>query len=105
MAALRDATSSYSPKPIRVPAIALYAVPKSPQDAMRPWYDAADPRTKENVAALIEQQRASFRRHAQWFAEFSKGGRVAEIPGDHHLFLTNPADVLREIDSFLATLR
>ena len=105
MAALRDATSSYAPQPIRVPAVALYAVPKSLQDAMRPWYDAADPQTQKNVAALFEQQRERCRWHAQWFAEFSQGGRVVEIAGDHHLFLTNPGEVLREIDSFLASLR
>jgi pimeloyl-ACP methyl ester carboxylesterase len=105
MAALREATSSYAPKPIRVPAVALYAVPKATQDAMRPWYDAGDAQTKENVAGLFEQQRERFRWHSQWFAEFSKGGRVAEISGDHHLFLTNPEEVLREIDSFLSALR
>jgi pimeloyl-ACP methyl ester carboxylesterase len=102
IAALQQTAISYAPSPIRVPALALYAVPKSGNDLMRPWYPSGDPQTKENVTQLYQQARASFLRHARWFDEFSKGSRVVEISGDHHLFLTNPTDVLDQIDAFVS---
>jgi hypothetical protein len=31
-------------------------------------------------------------------------GSVSEIAGEHHLFVTNARDVLREIDSFASSI-
>ena len=101
---MRRMSESYNPERLRVPALAIYGVPKSPTDLMRPWYPADDPVVRKNVEALYELARARFRRHAQWFAAFAEGGRVLEMAGAHHLFISNRREVLREIDAFASTL-
>ncbi len=102
---MQQTTTAYHPDPIRVPALALYAVPKSASDLMRPWYSADDPAIKDNVAKLLVLARESYARHARWFQELAPGSRVAEIAGDHYLFISNPSEVLHEISDFLASLR
>lgn len=67
-------SESYNPERIRVPALAIYAVPKSPTDLMRPWYMADDPIVRKNVETLYELARERFRRHAQWFEAFAERG-------------------------------
>jgi hypothetical protein len=88
----------------RSPALAIYVVPKSPADLMRPWYHADNPVVQQNVAALYKLARERFRRHAEWFEAFAERGRVSEISGAHHLFITHPREVLREIDDFVSLL-
>jgi pimeloyl-ACP methyl ester carboxylesterase len=97
-------SKSYQPERIRVPALAIYAVPKAPPDLMRPWYNADDPVVRKNVETLYELARERFRRHAQWFEAHAERGRVSELPGAHHLFITNAREVLREIDAFVSLL-
>jgi len=102
---MQQTATAYNPEPIRIPAVALYAVPKSVSDLMRPWYNANDPAIQDNVAKLLVLARESCARHAQWFQKLASGSRVAEIAGDHYLFLSNPDEVLREIDIFMSTLK
>ncbi len=103
--AMQQTMTAYNPDPIRVPAVALYAVPKSISDLMRPWYNADDPAIQDNVAKLLVLARESYARHAQWFQKLAPGSRVAEIAGDHYLFLSNPNEVLREINTFMSALK
>jgi hypothetical protein len=101
---MKESYAAYNPTPIQVPALALYAVPRSAADMMRPWYDANDAAARENVEKLFVLTRNRFQGHAQWFKAFAPRGRVVEISGAHHLFLSNSGDVLREIQSFVASL-
>jgi pimeloyl-ACP methyl ester carboxylesterase len=95
---------AYNPERIRVPALAIYAVPKSADDLNRPWYDANDPAVRERVQTLHRLARERFARHAKWFAGFADRGGVAEISGTHHLFISNPREVLEQIDAFVSSL-
>jgi len=103
-AEMKRSFDRYQPERIRVPALAIYAVPKAATDMMRPWYNADDSVVSENVKALFMLARERFQRHARWFEAFAERGRVAEIAGEHHLFVTNPDDVLREIRAFVSSL-
>ena len=94
----------YNPERIRVPALAMYAVPKIATDMMRPWYDPSDSKVQQSVQTLLPVARARFSAHAKWFQALAERGRIAEIPGAHHLFLSNPSDVLQQIDAFMASL-
>jgi hypothetical protein len=101
---MRRMSESYTPERIRVPALAIYAVPKSPADLMRPWYAADDPVVRTNVETLYKLARERFGRHTQWFEAFADRGRVLELPGAHHLFISNAREVLRGIDDFVSSL-
>jgi pimeloyl-ACP methyl ester carboxylesterase len=101
---MRAAYSPYNPERIRVPALALYAVPKSATDMIRPWYATDDPETRGRVEKLYQLTRARFEGHANWFKMFAPQGRVTEISGAHHLFLSNPSEVVQQIDAFVSSL-
>jgi pimeloyl-ACP methyl ester carboxylesterase len=102
-AAMQSAYETYNPEPVRVPALALYAVPKSAAEMMRPWYKADDPKTQDAVQTLFRIQRDRTTRHEKWFEALTKGGRVVEISGAHHLFFTNQREVLEQIDAFMSS--
>jgi len=101
---IRRISEAYNPERIHVPALAIYAVPKLPDDLMQPWYSAGDPAVRQNVETLHKLARERFRRHADWFEAFAERGRVSEIPGAHHLFITHPHEVLRQIEEFVSSL-
>jgi hypothetical protein len=98
------AFKSYNPERIRVPALAIYAVPKSAADLMRPWYAADESAIRERVQTLFRLARESFARHAAWFSTFAAQGRVQELSGAHHLFISNPPEVLQQIEAFATSL-
>lgn len=101
---MRAMSEGYNPERIRVPAVAIYAVPRSAADMMRPWYTADDPALRERVQTLYRLARERFGRHAKWFQAFAERGRVLELSGAHHLFITNPREVLHEIEAFVSSL-
>ena len=103
-AEMRAMAKAYHPDRIRVPALAIYAVPKSAAGLMRPWYAADHPAVRERVQTLYRLARERFGRHAKWFGSFAERGRVSELSGAHHLFITNAADVLHEIQVFVSSL-
>jgi non-heme chloroperoxidase len=100
--AMNATYKAYPPEPIRVPALAIYAVPKAAEDVMQRWYNRDDPVIRERVQTLFRLARESFGRHAKWFEECAARGRVTEIAGPHDLFLTNSRDVLQQIEGFMA---
>jgi non-heme chloroperoxidase len=102
---MQAAYKTYNPERVRVPALALYAVPKSAADLMRPWYTADDPAIRERVEKLYLLTRERFRNHAKWFEEFTERGRVAELSGAHHLFISNSREVLQQVEAFVSSLR
>jgi pimeloyl-ACP methyl ester carboxylesterase len=103
-AAIDAGYKAYNPEPLRVPAVAIYAVPKSADDVMQRWYNRDDPAIRERVADLFRLGRESFTRHANWFDRLSGGGRVTEIAGPHDLFITHPREVLQQIDQFMSSI-
>jgi non-heme chloroperoxidase len=114
---MRAAYNSYNPERIRVPALAIYAVPKSADDLMRrgsssrmpfPQYFIAtteDPAIRERVEKLYLLTRERFRNHAKWFEAFAERGRVVELSGPHELIVSNPREVLQQIEAFVSSLQ
>jgi pimeloyl-ACP methyl ester carboxylesterase len=101
----RALATAYKPDPIDVPALAIYAAPKSADELMRPWYDATDPAVRAKVTTLYRLERENVARHERWFRTFDARGRVIEIPGGHDLLVSNPAGVVQQIDEFVSSLR
>jgi non-heme chloroperoxidase len=102
--AMQTAFKTYNPERVRVPALAIYAVPASAADLTRPWYPADDPAIRDRVQTLFRLSRERFARHAKWFGELAERGRVVELAGPHHLFLSHPREVLQEIETFATSL-
>jgi pimeloyl-ACP methyl ester carboxylesterase len=102
---MQAARKGYNPERIRVPALAVYAVPKVAGDLMRPWYNADDPIIRERVRTVYSLAREQFSRHRKWFEGFSERGRVEELAGPHYLFLTHSRELLALIESFAAERR
>ena len=104
-AVMQKTATAYNPERIRVPALALYPMPRSANELMLPWYKADDPAIRENVDKLYVLARERIHRHAKWFRSFAEQGRVSEMSGNHYLFLTSVREVLREIDAFISSLK
>ena len=114
---LRAAYSPYNPERIRVPALAIYAVPNSADDLMRrgssdrsPYPElvaraAADPELRARVETLFQLTRARVRKHIKWFEAFAERGRVVELSGNHDLIVSNPREVLQHVEAFVSSLR
>jgi non-heme chloroperoxidase len=101
---MQAAFKSYNPERIRVPALAVYVTPKSANDLMQRWYNVDDPVVQEAVKTLHRLARERFARHAKWFEAFAERGRVTELSGAHHLFISNPREVLQQIDGFMSSI-
>jgi hypothetical protein len=101
---MQAAFKSYNPERIRVPALAVYVVPKSVNDLMQRWYNVDDPAVQEAVKTLHRLAHERFARHAKWFEAFAERGRVTELSGAHHLFISHPREVLQQIDGFMSSI-
>jgi hypothetical protein len=101
---MQAAFKSYHPERIGVPALAVYAVPKSADDLMRRWYNINDPAVQDAVKTLYRLARERFARHAKWFEAFAETRRVMELSGAHHLFISHPREVLQQIDGFMSSI-
>jgi pimeloyl-ACP methyl ester carboxylesterase len=85
---------------IHVPALAIFA---SPHD-LGPWVDRGADSAKAHAA--IDQMDALVTLQAKAFEEGVPGARVVRLAHAHHyVFLSNEADVLRELRAFIAGLR
>jgi pimeloyl-ACP methyl ester carboxylesterase len=113
---MRAGYNPYNPERIRVPALAIYAVPKSAEDLMRrgssdrlPFPElvtraADDPALRERVEKLYLLTRERVRDHVKWFQGFAEQGRVVELSGTHDLIVSNPSEVLEQIEAFVSSL-
>jgi pimeloyl-ACP methyl ester carboxylesterase len=113
---IQAAYRSYSPPLVRVPALAIYAMPASSDDLLRrgssdrlPFPDlvrraAEDPTLREGVEELYRLTGDRVRNHEQWFKTLAERGQVTELPGTHELVISNPDGVLEEISNFLSSL-
>jgi hypothetical protein len=48
--------------------------------------------------------RERVRNHQKRFQAFAEQGRVVELSGTHHILISNPGEVLEQIDSFMVNL-
>jgi len=113
---IQAAYHPYRPERIRVPALAIYAVPKSADDLMRrgssdrlPFPELAaradgDPALRESVEKLYLLTRERVRSHEKWFEAFAGGGRVAELSGTHDLIISNSRGILEQVQAFVSSL-
>ena len=82
---------------IRASALAIYAVPKD----LGPWLtkDPAARAAFQSFDGLTERQATAFEKTVP-------GARVVRLPNaNHYVFISNQADVLREMRAFLATVK
>ncbi len=94
-AAIIAGTQKYTE--IHVPILAIFAVPHDMGQAM-----GNDPATR---AAFEARDEASTGGQATAFEKGVASARVVRLPhANHYVFRSNEADVLREMNAFLATL-
>jgi len=88
---------------IPVPALVIFALPYG----LRKWVeDSTDPTVREAEKAFSAAEAALMTRQAKAFEDGVPTAHVVRLPGaDHFVYLSNEADVLREMKSFLSTLR
>jgi non-heme chloroperoxidase len=86
---------------IRVPVLAFFT---SAGD--KPKYVPKDDQERDAIAAFDAATAAYIGRWRRNLQNASAGVRIVDVPGaNHYLFLSNEADVLRELHVFLAGLR
>tara|TARA_R100001143_G_C3358515_1_gene134059 strand:- start:1131 stop:3758 length:2628 start_codon:yes stop_codon:yes gene_type:complete len=87
---------------IKVPALALFAMPSSADSLLQPWYDSGDPATLAAIQALYEVETKRKQIQIRKFSEgVSNSKSIVLYDAGHSLFLTNKEDVISEITSFL----
>jgi pimeloyl-ACP methyl ester carboxylesterase len=84
---------------IRAPALALIA---DPQD-LGPWFNTSEDPAVRRVVALTQTFK---NRLTKAFEEGVPSAHVVRMPNvNHYVFLSNEADVLREMNAFIAALK
>jgi pimeloyl-ACP methyl ester carboxylesterase len=88
---------------IPVPALAIFAIPHR----QGKWVDdSTDPKVREAAKAYSAAELALTTRQAKVFEDGVPTAHVVRLRNaDHYVYLSNEADVLREMRSFLSTLR
>ena len=88
---------------IPVPALAIFAIPHG----QAKWIsESTDPKVHEAAKAFSAAELALTTKQAKAFEDGVPTAHVVRLRGaDHYVYLSNEADVLREMKSFLSTLR
>ena len=114
--AIQAGYKAYDPERIRVPALAIYAVPKSATDLMQRGSSdrlafpelvaraADDAALRDRVEKLYLLTRERVRNHEKWFEAFAERGQIVELSGTHDLINSNPREVLQQIEAFVSSL-
>lgn len=91
----------YADIPVR--ALLFFGIPHG----LGSWIDKrADPKVRERAKAYTEALTALTERQAKAVEDGVPTAHVVRLPGaHHHVYLSNEADVLREMRSFLGRLR
>jgi non-heme chloroperoxidase len=90
---------------IRVPALALYAAPRTWSEMMPGAPKLTDPQQQAAAERVVAKAAGTRKYMEETFRSGVKNSRVIEIPGaNHYIFRSNEADVLREVRAFLETL-
>jgi non-heme chloroperoxidase len=88
---------------IPVPALAIFAIPHAQANWMT---NSADPKVREAAKAFWAASDALTTRQAKAFEEGVPTAHVVRLrAADHYVYLSNDADVLREMNRFLANLQ
>jgi non-heme chloroperoxidase len=84
----------------RVPTLVLFALPHG----LGRWVDSStDPEVREQARAYTAALTPLTARQAQSIEDGVRAARVVKLPGAHHyIYLSNQADVIREMRSFLS---
>jgi non-heme chloroperoxidase len=86
---------------IRVPVLAIYAVPGS-APVMFPFWNALDPTGRARAQRHFETIAAAWSKQIERFRTEVEHIRIREIPGArHYVFLTHPGEVRHEMLDFL----
>jgi pimeloyl-ACP methyl ester carboxylesterase len=86
---------------ITVPALVIFAIPHD----QGPWVNnSTDPKVREAAKAYSAADVILTERQAKAFESGVPSARVVRMPAHHYVYLSNQADVLREMHSFLAGL-
>jgi pimeloyl-ACP methyl ester carboxylesterase len=89
---------------IRVPALAIFSAPRTLADLERD----SPPRNEQERAVLRQQHAAERTMVSRWQRDLLAGipaARIVELPrANLYMFLSNEADVLREVRAFASTL-
>lgn len=105
MEAIADSVLKPDYAAFKMPALALYAIPRSADDLMRPWYDRADTALRANVQREYELTVGAFDFMKRTFEQEIPNARAVNLLGAKHwIFTSNEADVLAEIERFIAEL-
>ena len=100
-AVMLEGTKKYVDIP--VPALVIFALPHSQAKWMN---DSADPKVRESANAFYAAADALTAKQAKVFEEGVPTAHVVRLRGaDHYVYLSNEAEVLREMKSFFSTLR
>jgi non-heme chloroperoxidase len=88
---------------IPVPALVIFAIPH----AQAKWVDeSTDPKAREAAKAFSAAELVLTTRQAKVFEDGVPTAHVVRLRGaDHYVYLSNEADVLRDMKFFLSTLR
>ena len=86
---------------LRGSVLAIYAIPKAPA----PWLKDADPPVREMVQTFMAKIDALTEKQVTAFENGVPGAKVVRLANaNHYVFLSNEADVLREMRAFLGRL-
>jgi non-heme chloroperoxidase len=87
---------------IRAPILAIFAMPHSDP----PWLTTAKDDVREKTQAFNQQFGALADKQVKAFEEGLPDAHVVRIPNAHHyVFMSNEADVLREMRAFIAEIK
>ncbi len=87
---------------VPVPALALFAIPHVPEAWMTNSSDAAVHKAADAYFAALDLLAEN---QAKVLQDSVPGVRVIRMKGMHYIFVSNEAEVLREISSFLSSLK
>jgi hypothetical protein len=87
---------------IPVPTLAIFATPHLPD----PWIAKnSNPRIQESARTYFAAVDAATERQATALEAAVPTAHVVRLPGAHHIFLSKESDTLREMRSFLVSLK
>jgi non-heme chloroperoxidase len=100
-ATMLEGMKKYSDIP--VPALVIFAIPHAKQK----WVEeSTDPKVREAAKAFSAAEVALTTRQAEAFEDGVPTAHVVRLRNaDHYVYLSNEADVLREMNSFFSTLQ
>jgi pimeloyl-ACP methyl ester carboxylesterase len=85
---------------IKVPALAVYAIP-DPRQALPPWYDANDAQLKATLEELGRLNDDTRRKNIELFRRGVVEGEALELPNaTHYLIQSNQQQVLDAVEAF-----